>query len=149
MLVPDRTMLVGGAMTAKVVSVRPDESVQLAIARMMEEHVGAVAVCDQSRLVGIFTERDVLRLASEGSSFGELRVGDVMTRSPLTVTPDVSIADAAKLMGERRVRHLPVVEGDSIVGMVGIRDVLRMLVEQVWREHDEAAHDTAGALLKR
>ena len=136
-------------MTARVVSVRPDDSVRVAIARMMEEHVGSVAVCERSRLVGIFTERDVLRLASEGTQFGEVRVGDVMTRSPLTVTSDVAIADAAKLMGDRRVRHLPVVEGDSVVGMLGIRDVMRLLMERVWREHDEAAHDTADALLKR
>jgi CBS domain-containing protein len=136
-------------MTARVVSVRPDDSVQVAIARMMEEHVGSVAVCEGSQLVGIFTERDVLRLASEGGGFGDARVGDVMTRSPLTVASDVSIADAAKLMGERRVRHLPVVEGDMIVGMLGIRDVMRMLMERVWRDHDEAAHDTAGALLQR
>ncbi|HZB22585.1 MAG TPA: CBS domain-containing protein [Gaiellaceae bacterium] len=136
-------------MTARVVSVRPDDSVQVAIGRMMEEHVGSVVVCEQSSLVGIFTERDVLRLASEGTSFGEVRVGDVMTRSPLTVSPDVGIGDAARLMGERRVRHLPVVEGDMVVGMLGIRDVMRMLVERVWRDHDEAAHETAGALLQR
>lgn len=136
-------------MTARVVSVRPDDSVQVAIARMMQDHVGSVAVCEGSQLVGIFTERDVLRLASEGSSFGEVRVGDVMTRSPLTVTPDVHIADAAKMMGERRVRHLPVVEGDMVVGMLGIRDVMRMLIERVWRDHDADAHDTAGELLRR
>ena len=136
-------------MTARVVSVRPDDSVQVAIGRMMEAHVGSVAVCEQSRLVGIFTERDVLRLASEGTSFGDVQVGDVMTRTPLTVSPDVGIADAAKLMGERRVRHLPVVEGEMVVGMLGIRDVMRMLVERVWRDHDPDAHDTAGALLKR
>jgi CBS domain-containing protein len=149
MLVAIATMIVGGAMTARVVSVHPDDSVQVAIARMMEEHVGCVAVCDESSLVGIFTERDVLRLASEGMTFGEVRVGDVMTRSPLTVSTDVGIADAARLMGERRVRHLPVVEGDMVVGMLGIRDVMRMLVERVWRDHDEAAHETAGALLQR
>ena len=136
-------------MTARVVSVSPDDSVQVAIGRMMEEHVGSVAVCEQSSLVGIFTERDVLRLASEGTAFAEVRVGDVMTRSPLTVSPDVGIADAARLMGERRVRHLPVVEGDMVVGMLGIRDVMRMLVERVWRDHDETAHETAGALLQR
>ena len=136
-------------MTARVVSVRPDDSVQVAIGRMMEEHVGSVVVCEQSSLVGIFTERDVLRLASEGTSFGDVPLGDVMTRSPLTVSPDVGIGDAARLMGERRVRHLPVVEGDMVVGMLGIRDVMRMLVERVWRDHDEAAHETAGALLQR
>ena len=142
-------MNVGAVMATRVVSVKPEESVQVAIARMMESHVGSVAVCQGNELVGIFTERDVLRLASEGTSFGDVRVADVMTRSPLTVSPDVGIADAAKLMGERRVRHLPVVEGEMVVGMLGIRDVMRMLVERVWRDHDADAHDTAGTLLQR
>ena len=70
-------------MTARVVSVRPDDSVQVAIGRMMEEHVGSVAVCDQSSLVGIFTERDVLRLASEGTAFSEVRVGELLPLHPL------------------------------------------------------------------
>jgi CBS domain-containing protein len=72
-----------------------------------------------------------------------------MTRSPVAVSRDVGVAAAARLMGERRVRHLPVVEGDMVVGMLGIRDVMRMLVERVWRDHDETAHETAGALLQR
>ena len=83
------------AMTVRVVTVRPDETVQVAIARMREENVGAVAVCEEHRLVGIFTERDVLRLAGEGSQFGDLRLADVMTRKVLTLTADVDIVDAA------------------------------------------------------
>ena len=65
---------------------RPEETVQLAIARMNEENVGAVAVCEGHKLVGIFTERDVLRLAGEGSQFGELKMRDVMTTR--VVNPD-------------------------------------------------------------
>jgi CBS domain-containing protein len=140
-------MLVGSAMNVRVVSVRPDETVQVAIARMMEERIGAVVVCEGPRLVGIFTERDVLRLAAEGADFGSARLEDVMTRSPLTVDPDVHIVDAARLMGERGIRHLPVVEGENLHGMVGIRDVLRSLVERAWRDHDGDARETAQALL--
>jgi len=142
-------MLVGSAMNVRVVSVRPDETVQVAIARMMEEGIGAVVVCEGPRLVGIFTERDVLRLAAEGPDFGSARLEDVMTRSPLTVDPDVHIVDAARLMGERGIRHLPVVEGENLHGMVGIRDVLRSLVEAAWRDHDGDARETAQALLGR
>ena len=72
-----------------------------------------------------------------------------MTAQPITVDPFVSIVDAAHLMGERGVRHLPVVEGDLVHGMVGIRDVLRTLVERAYREHDEDARETAKELLKR
>jgi CBS domain-containing protein len=141
-------VLVAGVMSTQVVSVEPDATVGEAIARMMEAHVGAVAVCERSRLVGIFTERDVLRLASEGVDFRDERVGDVMTASPVVASPDLRIVDAAEIMGERKIRHLPVVEGENLLGMIGIRDVLRTLVERVWAEHDAAARETAGQLLR-
>jgi CBS domain-containing protein len=136
-------------MSTCVVSVEPGATVGEAIARMMDEHVGSVAVCDGSRLVGIFTERDVLRLAAGGGEFREQRVGDVMTPNPIVASPDLRIVDAAEIMGERRVRHLPVVEGENLLGMIGIRDVLRTLVERVWADHDPAARETAGQLLQR
>ena len=140
---------VSGVMSTRVVSVGPEETVLAAITRMMDASVGSVAVCDGPCLVGIFTERDVLRLASERQSFEDVKVGDVMTTRPLTIDPYTSIVDAAHLMGERGVRHLPVVEGDNLHGMVGIRDVLRTLVERAWREHDDDARETAQELLRR
>lgn len=136
-------------MTVRVVSVEPDATVREAIGRMMEEGIGAVAVCEGTRLAGIFTERDVLRLAAEQVDFRELRVADVMTRRPVTASPDVLLVDAARLMGEHRIRHLPVVEQDNLLGMIGIRDVLRTLVEKVWNEHDAGARETARGLLRR
>ena len=142
-------MLVAGVMSTRVVSVEPEATVREAIARMMEEHIGSVAVCEGSRLVGIFTERDVLRLAAGGGEFRELKVGAVMTNRPVVASPDLRIVDAAEIMGEKRIRHLPVVEGENLLGMVGIRDVLRTLVERVWSDHDPSARDTAGQLLRR
>jgi CBS domain-containing protein len=138
-------MAVGDAMTVRVVTVRPKASVQEAITRMLEENIGSVAVCDGPRLVGIFTERDVLRAAGEGSLFGEVAVEDVMTRRPVTVSPEDDIVAAAELMAAKRIRHLPVCEGEFLVGMIGIRDVLRRVVEQA-SERDEGARDTARAL---
>ena len=90
-----------------------------------------------------------MRLAGAGASFGTVLLRDVMTPSPLTVSPDVSILDAAQMMGERNLRHLPVVEGGNLVGVVSIKDVLGFLAERLWSERDEAAHDTARALLDR
>ena len=81
-------MAIADVMTFRVVTVGPDDPVRVAIARMLEESVGYVAVCEGERLVGIFTERDVLRLSGEGSDFAEVRVGDVMTRNPVTLRPD-------------------------------------------------------------
>lgn len=140
---------IADVMSLRVVSVRPEETVQVAIARMLEENVGGVLVCESDRLLGIFTERDVLRLAGEGGRFGVVRVGDVMTRSVLTVSPDDEVLEAARLMGERRVRHLPVVEDGNVLGLIGIREAVRCLVEVLWRERDPAARSTARELLSR
>ena len=142
-------MAVSDAMTARIVSVRPDETVQVAIGRMLESEVASVAVCEQDRLVGIFTERDVLRLAGEGTDFRTLPVGDVMTEHLYTVAPDDDLLDAAALMQEKRIRHLPVLQDGNVLGILGIREVLRALVERLWRLHDERARETARDLLSR
>ena len=143
------SMAVADVMAFRVVKVSPDDTVRVAIARMLEENVGSVAVCEGERLVGIFTERDVLRLAGEGHDFSEIRVGDVMTRQLVTLSPDDDILDAARLMGERKIRHLPVLEGENLLGVVGIREVVRALVERLWRTHDEEARERARELLDR
>ena len=140
---------IADVMSLRVLTVGPDETVQLAIARMLEENVGSVAVCEGNSLVGIFTERDVMRLAGENTELQELRVGDVMTRRVLTVSPDDDILAAGALMAERRIRHLPVVQDGMVMGIVGLRDVTRSLLELVWRDHDVAARETARQLLKR
>ena len=141
-------MAIGDVMRTRVVTVSAGDSARLAVLRMLEEGVGSVAVCEGGRLVGIFTERDVLRLAGQGTDLDAVRIGDVMTREPLTVDVGVAVLDAARLMGERKIRHLPVVEGDHLLGIVGIRDVLGSLVERLWHSRDSAAHDTARSLFK-
>jgi CBS domain-containing protein len=139
-------MAIGDVMRTRVVTVSTGDSARLAVLRMLEEGVGSVAVCDEGRLVGIFTERDVLALAGDGADLDSVRVDDVMTRDPITVDAGVPVLDAARLMGERKIRHLPVVEGEHLLGMIGIRDVLGSLVERAWQTHDECAHDTARSL---
>ena len=141
--------MIGDVMRVRVVTVEPSDSARTAVLRMLEEQVGSVAVCEGGRLVGIFTERDVLRLAGEATSLDEIRVGDVMTTELTKVAPDTSIVDAAGLMAARRIRHLPVVEDDRLLGLVGIRDVLGALVERLWQAHDERAHETARSLFRR
>jgi CBS domain-containing protein len=141
-------MAIADVMRTRVVAVEAADSARLAVLRMLEEGVGSVAVTEDGKLVGIFTERDVLTLAGEATDLDAVRVGDVMTREPVTVDARVGVLDAAKLMGERRIRHLPVVEGEHLLGMVGIRDVLGSLVERLWQSHDPAAHDTARSLFK-
>ena len=142
-------MPIADVMPLRLVSVHPDETVHLAITRMLEDNVGCVAVVDAGRLVGVFSERDVLRLAGEGSAFTDVRVGDVMTREVVTVRPDDDVLEVANLMGARRIRHVPVMQGEHVLGMVGIRDVTRVLLERAYDRHDPNARDTARELLGR
>ncbi|HVH06541.1 MAG TPA: CBS domain-containing protein [Myxococcota bacterium] len=131
----------------------PHNTVTEAIRAMQKEHRGVVLITSdgspESRVLGIFTERDVLALAGDGTDLNAVKVGDVMTRNPVTVDADVQVLDAARLMGERRIRHVPVVEGGHLLGMVGIRDVLGSLVERAWQARDTDAHDTARSLFRR
>lgn len=136
-------------MSTRLVHVAPEATVRAAVRRMAEADVGSIVVCDASRLAGIFTERDVLRLAGQSADLDQTRVADAMTRDVATVTPDADILAAARLMGERGIRHLPVVEGENVLGVVGIRDVLGALAEHLWRTHDEDARETVHELLSR
>jgi CBS domain-containing protein len=142
-------MAVSDVMAVRLVCVAPKATVADAIDAMMEAGVGAVAVCEEARLVGILTERDVLRLASEGAQFDRIRVERAMTVPVVTISPDDDAVSAARIMGERGIRHLPVVQAGNVLGMVGIRDVLGVLAERLWRMHDQEAHDTVGALLRK
>lgn len=135
--------------SVRLVSVGPADTVRTAIGRMLDENVGAVAVCDGAHLAGIFTERDVLRLAGGGGQFAALPVSDVMTRHVVSVSPDDDIVAVARLMSERRIRHVPVLEGGNVLGIVGIRDAVAVLAERLWREHDPAARETIRELLGR
>ena len=140
-------MPVVDVMTTRLVSVSPEDSAAEGIRRMVVSNVGSTVVLDGSRLVGIFTERDVLRLAAEGTDFAGTRVGDVMTAAPRTIGPDDDILAASQVMAEQRVRHVPVAVGDHVLGVVGIRDVVRVLLERAY-ERDGDAHQTARDLLR-
>jgi CBS domain-containing protein len=117
---------------------------------MLENGIGSVIVCDEHVPVGMFTERDVLRLAGEGTDFATIPVSSAMTPRPLTIGAGDDILAASELMAARKLRHLPVVEDGNLVGIVSMRDVLAYLAERLYSgDRDEAAHDTARALLDR
>ena len=140
---------IGGVMRINLVTASPEQTAAEAIRTMVDAGVGSVVVTEANQPVGIFTERDVLRLTSEGPDFDEVRVGDVMTTQLVTLSPDDDILDAARLMGEKKIRHLPVLEGENLLGMVGIREVVRVLLERLWRTHDPEARERARELLDR
>ena len=142
-------MSVADVMTVRVVQAAPDDSAREAIRKMLAANVGSIAICEGPRLVGIFTERDVLRLAGESVDLDATLVRDVMTADPITIQSEGDVLAAARIMSERRIRHLPVMQGENILGVVGIRDVMGALVERLWREGDPDARETARELLRR
>jgi CBS domain-containing protein len=110
-------------------SISPNATVFEAIQLMAEKNVGALPVVDSSRLVGIISERDYTRkVILKGRSSKDTPVSDIMTRELLTASPSDSIAECMRIMTEKRVRHLPVLEGTKISGIVSIGDVLKWFI---------------------
>jgi CBS domain-containing protein len=112
-------------MTREILAVAPEDTLGEAAEKMVERGVGSAVVLDYGRLIGIFTERDLMKAVAGRVHSSEARVREWMTADPITVTADVTPADAARLMLDNGFRHLPVVEDDRAVGIVSIRDVAR------------------------
>lgn len=118
-----------------VVSIDADRSVRDAVALLAERRIGAVPVIANDRVAGIFSERDVIRLlADEGAAALDRRVGDAMTAPAMTVTPREPVLGALSLMTQRRVRHLPVIDEDRIVGIVSIGDLVKHRIDRIEAE---------------
>jgi CBS domain-containing protein len=115
---------VAEVMSQDLLVVERSQSLLAAARAMHERRVGAVVVLDDGRLVGILTERDVLRAVATDRIDGA--VGDSMTHAPDTVEQDESSGHAASLMIHGGFRHLPVVDGEAVVGIVSIRDLMRV-----------------------
>lgn len=106
--------------------VSPDATVQQAAHVMSERNAGAVMVCSGGRLVGMLTERDCIRrVMLQGRLPHQTLVAEVMTKSVSTVTPHDSVGHVMQRMTDERLRHLPVIEHDGVVGLVSIGDVVR------------------------
>ncbi len=115
-------------MSRDLLSVEPGLTLTEVAKRMVDKDVGAVLVMEGERLVGILTERDVLRAVAHGID-DSTTVADYMTRNPETLEPDESTEHAAVLMIHGGFRHLPVTDGDEVVGMLSIRDLMRVVLE--------------------
>ena len=112
-------------MTRDVLTVEPADSLGQAAEKMVDRGVGAVVVTDFGKIIGILTERDVLRSVARRVSPLDARARAWMTPDPVTVPPTMDAEEAAELMLEHNFRHLPVVEDGRILGIVSIRDVMR------------------------
>ncbi len=120
---------VGEIMTREVLVVAPEDTLGYAAEEMVGRGVGSVVVLDYGRLIGILTERDLLRAVAGRVHSSEARVREWMTADPITVSESTSAAEAARVMLEHGFRHLPVVEDEQPVGIVSIRDVAKWGVE--------------------
>jgi CBS domain-containing protein len=117
-------------MTGEVFSIERDASVSEVASSMLKGRFGSAIVMEGSWLSGIFTERDVLRAAAAGADLKTSPVSEWMTSDPVTAPPDMDADDAAEIMMAHGFRHLPVVEGNAIAGIVSLRDILRTRVRR-------------------
>ena len=112
-------------------SVGPDESVYAAIKIMAEEDVGSVLVMDGATLVGILTEREYARnVVLKGRSSPQTLVRDIMSKPVAYVEPDATVEDCMALMTKKRVRHLPVVADEAVVGIISIGDLVKSVIDE-------------------
>jgi CBS domain-containing protein len=110
-------------------TIAPDATVFEAIQMMSDKNIGAVLVTEHGRLIGIISERDYTRkVALKGKSSKELLVREIIPDRILSVTPAHTIEDCMRLMTEQRIRHLPVLEGDKILGIVSIGDLVNWII---------------------
>jgi CBS domain-containing protein len=120
-------MRISDIMTKATVTDQPDDTLAEAAKRMWEQQTGSLLVLDGEDLVGIITERDVLKAVATGQSL-DARVSEVMTKDVVTVNPSTSLREAARVMTERWIRHLPVLdEARRLVGVVSQRDLAGVL----------------------
>jgi CBS domain-containing protein len=115
-------------MSWPVATVDHEASVEEAAEELAADEVGALLVLSEGALVGILSERDVVRHVAAGANLAHLRAGEAMTDDVTSVQADATILDAARLMHEAGIRHLPVLDGSLIAGVVSVRDVLEVLI---------------------
>ncbi|MEX0990852.1 MAG: CBS domain-containing protein [Actinomycetota bacterium] len=120
-------MKVSEIMTAATVTDRGDDTIAQAAHRMWEQQTGSLLIVDGAKLVGIVTERDVMKAVATGVDLASTKVSQLMRTDPITVHPGATLREAAKIMADEWIRHIPVVEGDALVGIISQRDLTGVL----------------------
>lgn len=115
----------------EVESISSDASVLDAIQKMALRHIGALLVMDRGKLLGVVSERDYARkVVLQGRSSTTTAVRDIMSSPAITAAPEDTVEDAMRLMTARRIRHLPVTRGDTVLGVVSIGDLVKSVIEE-------------------
>lgn len=110
-------------------SVGPEDTVFEAIRRMADANVGALVVLEGGRLIGVISERDYTRkVALQGRSSRQTYVREILTGNPFTVSPETSVEECLKIMSEKKIRHLPVLRGDAVVGVISVSDLVDWII---------------------
>ncbi len=114
-----------------IISITPETIVYEALEIMVKNNVSALLVMDNQSLLGIFTERDYARkVVLRGKTSKTTLIGEIMTEDPITITPDNSVEECMRVMTNRFIRHLPVVENGTVVGIVSIGDLVKFIIEE-------------------
>ncbi len=130
---------------SKVWSVSPDDTVLHALGVMAEHEIGAVLVLEGENVIGILTERDYARkVVLAGRSSKNSAIREVMTHDVICVEPEKTIGECLALMTEERVRHLPVIEGKRVAGLVSIGDLVRATIAEQEQVIEHLQHYIAG-----
>ncbi len=116
-------MKVMDVMTQNVATVNRNDSVEKAAGLMSEHNVGSIPICENNKVVGVITDRDIALRAVANGSDNNIKVGDIMTSNPVVANKDMDIHDAARIMSERQIRRLPVEDNENIVGIVSLGDI--------------------------
>ncbi|MGI5836037.1 MAG: CBS domain-containing protein [Chloroflexota bacterium] len=117
-------MILRDIMTTKLCCVAPSDSLSRVASEMKRHNVGVMPVCENEKLIGLITDRDiVIECVAAGSNPKECKVADFMSSELICGTPEMSVAEASNLMASEQIRRLPVVEGDRLIGMVSLGDL--------------------------
>lgn len=126
-------------------SIRPQASMYDAIKLMADKKIGALLVMDTSQLVGIVTERDYARkVVLQGKVSKQTPVEDIMTTNVLCARPEQTVEECMALMTEKRVRHLPVLEGEGVVGLISMGDLVKAIIEEQQFIIEQLEHYISG-----
>lgn len=127
--------LLEGRGDGAIISLEPDEDVRTAVARLTEHGIGAMPVIEDGKVVGVFSERDVIKcLQVVGEGVLDHKVSEAMTSPVITVSPDTPVLNALSQMTKKRFRHLPVLQGDRMIGFVSIGDLVKYRIDRIEAE---------------
>ncbi|MCH3965231.1 MAG: CBS domain-containing protein [Clostridium sp.] len=117
-------MKIRDIMTQSVVSLNVNDTIERAAELMEQYNIGSVPVCEGNKVVGMITDRDIaIRSSSQGQNSKTKVVRDVMSSNPVTASPDMDVCEVSRIMSERQIRRIPIVENDNLVGIVALGDL--------------------------